>query len=373
MTVSSEKAIKVLYILPDLNIYGGVPKKTILLLENLRDNAVVFVYSEDYIEYSYLFSQYGGTVICEKRSSGLFLHLFSILRITHFYNINIVHSQFFYGKLLLFLLKFLNKKVKTVLSFVNGIELSSRKKYIIKLLMRMTTCRSIDRVIYISEFVKIQKEKEYPDLKLFNSEVIYNGISLDISEISGIKYQVNQRFSIVGIGGLTANKNYIVVLQAIKILVLDMRLSVHLTILGDGENKELLDKYISDNHLSAYISLLGYTDNVYRFLETASVFVHPCINEGFGLSVVESMLSGIPVIVSNTGALPELVDNGITGFTANPFDAMDWVEKILIFINDTNLRVKMATACRETATKRFSKDRFVKNYIRLYENILNEV
>ena len=84
--------------------------------------------------------------------------------------------------------------------------------------------------------------------------------------------------------------------------------------------------------------------------------------EAFGLGVVEALACGTPVIAINRGAMPELITDGETGFLANSVaEAVEAVEKV----NSISRR-----GCRESVEKRFSVDRMVEEYIRVYEKIL---
>jgi mannose-6-phosphate isomerase-like protein (cupin superfamily) len=87
-------------------------------------------------------------------------------------------------------------------------------------------------------------------------------------------------------------------------------------------------------------------------------------DEPFGLSVVESLACGTPVIAVNRGSIPELIKDGVTGFLVNNVDeAAEAVQKI-----DSISRKK----CRQTVEKKFSVDRMVDDYIKVYETILEK-
>jgi glycosyltransferase involved in cell wall biosynthesis len=93
--------------------------------------------------------------------------------------------------------------------------------------------------------------------------------------------------------------------------------------------------------------------------------LHPiAFAEPFGLSVVESMLCGTPVVAYARGSMPELVDEGVTGVLAHGVDsAVAGVERAVGFDR---------SACRQTAERRFSVDRMVDDYIEVYEGVLRD-
>jgi glycosyltransferase involved in cell wall biosynthesis len=98
-------------------------------------------------------------------------------------------------------------------------------------------------------------------------------------------------------------------------------------------------------------------------LGSAAALLHPIgFDEPFGLSVIEAMACGTPVIAYPRGSMPELIDHGVTGFLVNGVDAAaDAVQH--------GLRTLNRQACRDTAEHRFSATRMVNDYLAVYETI----
>jgi glycosyltransferase involved in cell wall biosynthesis len=124
--------------------------------------------------------------------------------------------------------------------------------------------------------------------------------------------------------------------------------------------KEKVEPFLNDE-----IVFLGPADPEKRnvLLKNALALLHPInFHEPFGLSVAEAMLCGTPVIAFNKGSMPELIENRKTGFLVN--DMYEAVESI----PEIN-RIDRAY-CRQYATEKFSIDKMVKDYIKVYEQIL---
>ena len=108
-----------------------------------------------------------------------------------------------------------------------------------------------------------------------------------------------------------------------------------------------------------------------EFFPNADVFVLvPPKVEGFGFSVLEAISFGIPVVVSNVCALPELVENGKTGFVVKPGSVNDLVEKLEILIKDQTLREKMGDAARKRFLEKFSIEKSNSGLLKIYNNAL---
>nr|WP_315394291.1 glycosyltransferase family 4 protein [uncultured Sphingobacterium sp.] len=102
-----------------------------------------------------------------------------------------------------------------------------------------------------------------------------------------------------------------------------------------------------------------------ELLSNASVLLHPInFREPFGLSVVESMASGTPVVAFNKGSMPELIDHGQDGFLAENIDEAIEMVKNIGFIN--------RKVCRKKVEDHFSKERMCQNYLAVYREILNK-
>ena len=81
-------------------------------------------------------------------------------------------------------------------------------------------------------------------------------------------------------------------------------------------------------------------DNLKTLYQAASVFLKISISEGFGLTFLEAMDAGVPVIGSNVGGIPDIIKDGENGFLVSPFDAEELANKLKILLEDEGLRDK---------------------------------
>lgn len=235
----------------------------------------------------------------------------------------------------------------------------------------------IDRIIAVSEsnrklFGKSKKS-------LVKVQTIYNGIDLDrfdCSAESTIKEELNisDRVVVIGVIGVFDKcKGHIYCLQAIERLLSEGRKDVVCLVIGDGREGEKLKGFVMGNNLQDFVRFLGYRTDVPALLNTIDMVVIPSVQESFGRVALEAMAMKVPLIATNVGGLPELVDDGITGILVPPKDVDSLSNAIKYLIDNSRLRKKMGDAGRKRVEGMFD----IKNNIRktedLYLSVLGNV
>ena len=154
---------------------------------------------------------------------------------------------------------------------------------------------------------------------------------------------------------LTRQKGVDVAVQALSLLPED----VALVVLGEGPERP---------HLEApRVHLPGRVPDVAAWLRRASVYVQPSRWEGFGLAVLEAMISGLPVVATNVSSLPELVVDGETGVLVPPDDPA----ALAAGIERALASPQMGAAGRERAVREFSVSKMADRTAALYTDLLS--
>ncbi len=147
-----------------------------------------------------------------------------------------------------------------------------------------------------------------------------------------------------------------------------------LLIVGGGYLRQGLEKLASELRVSEKIKFTGPVAHasVPAWLNQIDIFVNPSVHESetFGVAVLEASAMEIPVIVSRIGGLPEVVQEGITGFLVPPKDVNTIAKKIELLASDVNLRRRMGKAGREFVTKNYDWNENVKIMERLYDSLV---
>ena len=137
-------------------------------------------------------------------------------------------------------------------------------------------------------------------------------------------------------------------------------------IIGDGPDRPEIDTAISESGLEESFELLGERDDVAAQLAASDVFVLSSRSEGMPMSVLEAMASGLPVVASAVGGVPELVEDGVTGLLVTAGDEVQLRDALVRVLADAALRRKLGDAGRKRAEEAFDLPRFRRAHLELY-------
>lgn len=357
--------MKILYILSSYNIYGGTPKKTLDSLKYFNKRSSLYVYSNSYKEFKPQFEQTGAKIHEGTYGRNLYFHLRQLLKIIDKNQIDIVQTQFSMGETLGYLIKIFRPHVRLVVAFIGSSEPSRTKKIFLNYIYK-----KVDVFVYISQFVKGEKEGQFPLLVKKTSTIIYNGT--EKRQITGDAFPIMRHPSLFSISGLAKCKNINILIEALNCLKKQGEKKVFLYIAGDGPERKNLEQKINQYKLNKQVFLLGYQKNIGDLLEQTDIYLHPCYIEGFGIAVAEAMMASKPMILADAGALPELIENEKSGFIVDPFDAGAWADAILKLVEDNELAKTLGENARKRAEELFSIEPYVSSYESLYQELLDD-
>lgn len=167
-----------------------------------------------------------------------------------------------------------------------------------------------DEIICVSNTVK-QIFLEASGLKEYNVEVLYNTnetekiVEKSKEEVDDVVFDENI-VNICSVGKITRTKGYDRLARVHKKLM-EEGLNHHIYILGIGEEKDKINKYLEENNLQDTYTFLGFRDNPYKYMAKCDLFVCSSLREGFSTAVTESLLVGTPVISTLCSGAQELL------------------------------------------------------------------
>src|SRR3989338_5222514 len=200
-------------------------------------------------------------------------------------------------------------------------------------------------------------------------------IFTDVSEFLRVSPNQNaQRFNMVAAGRfIDREKNFSMLIRMMADLVKACP-NVHLTIFGDGPDRNYYHKIISSNDLGKYVKIKPWTDRagIINFFSSCDAYLLSSNYEGWGRVVIEAMASGLPVIMTDVGLAGEVVKNGVNGIVVPVDDLNAMSDAVQDIYNNKEKLVRMAKAGRETAriTALMSKENYLSLYKQSLENCL---
>lgn len=174
------------------------------------------------------------------------------------------------------------------------------------------------------------------------------------------KNQLEDKIVLTFIGALDKRKGITALLNSF-IAALSKEPRLRLVMIGAGPLEDFIKNFISEHKIENKIIRMPWQENerLPEILCGSDIFIYPSRpfggwEEQFGYSVAEASACGLPVISTNSGAIPDKVINGVTGFLVDPDNNKELVESILKLALDQDLRKKMGEAGRQFIVDNFS-------------------
>lgn len=148
------------------------------------------------------------------------------------------------------------------------------------------------------------------------------------------------------------------------------RLPARLVMVGDGPERPAAVHLAEELGLADRVDFLGSFPRVESLLPLTDLFLLPSRNESFGLAALEAMASGVPVVASSSGGLPEVVEDGVCGYLREDEDVDAMIAASLELLGSPERMKRFRAAGRERAVSMFAGDLIVPLYLEAYEAAL---
>jgi len=228
--------------------------------------------------------------------------------------------------------------------------------------------QSSDRITSVSRYLKERAQETFGITKPI--EVIYNFVDPDVFSphaqgklrLAGPDTKVLMHAS-----NFRAVKNIPVIIQTFA--EVRKRLQAKLVMVGDGPERAGAEQLARELGVHRDVLFLGNQDCMEELLPLADIFLLPSSSESFGLVALEAMSAEVPVVASNVGGIPEVVEHGFTGFLHDPGNVAGYVASSLKLLENEPLRRTMGRRGRRVARERFSAEEMVQRYVKVYESL----
>jgi glycosyltransferase involved in cell wall biosynthesis len=195
--------------------------------------------------------------------------------------------------------------------------------------------------------------------------VIRNGV--DLERFTPAPFPVDGPPTVVSVANLNAHKGQARLLEALRLLREELA-EARLVLVGDGRDRRRLEELAATLGLAGAVRFEGHVLDPRPFLAQAHVVALASDHEGFPNALLEAMASGRPVVATRVGGVPELVQDGTSGFLTEP-DPARLAERLRHLLTDRVLRQRMGSAARARA-EAFSWERVVRETEGVYREVL---
>jgi glycosyltransferase involved in cell wall biosynthesis len=276
----------------------------------------------------------------------------------------IVHGHLFHASVVLATIS-RSKGESRILTHHHGNLFALQGRRLHATLDRWATSR-FDHVVAVSKAVStfLGSTYRYPSSR---TSVIPNAWDQRFARISS----ASGAGHILCVANLRREKSLDVLLRAFEVVVI-AGIPARLTIVGEGPMRAELEELATRLGIDDKVTFAGFQPDIGPFLAKATVYCLPSSYETLGISILEAMAAGVPVVATRVGGLPELVQDGTTGYLVEAGDHRHLAERIMEIVNSTEMRDRMGAAA-ETAAAPYSIQAMVDKYLELYASMQKRV
>lgn len=210
---------------------------------------------------------------------------------------------------------------------------------------------------------------------------IHNGVDLNAIATAGTcrtpireSLGIPAQHQVVGnVANLFPGKGHRYLIEAAR-LVLNQYPDVTFVIVGNDkitEDAGRLRELAGHLRIQDRVIFTGFRRDVFQLMAAFDIFVLPSLWEGFGIVLLEAMALGKPVVGTEVGGIPEIIDNGLNGFLVEPRNPQQLAEKILKLLRNETLRNQMGQNGMQKVRDRFSIQRTVRETEKVYVMAIN--
>jgi len=286
----------------------------------------------------------------------LWKYLLLFIRIIRasFSNFDLIHAHYLFPTGFLALFPHFARR-KPLIVTTHGSDINFGKKSGLFCFLIKLVCRRASAVIFVSEYLAKEAEHLYSILpeKLsvincgVNTEVFCPQDKIVLRKKIGLP---SDKKIILFVGNLVKVKGVNFLLEAFPD-ILSREPDVLAVVIGEGEEKSGLETLAKDLGIEEFVRFEKFKSHleVASWISASDVFVLPSLKEGFGLVALEALSSGVPVVASRTGGLPEFVKDGENGFLVEPGDPSKIAEKVEVLLKDDKEYTNISKKARESA------------------------
>lgn len=230
----------------------------------------------------------------------------------------------------------------------------------------------VTNYVAISEAVKLHWINK--GIKREKIKTIYNGIHFEDITISPNEDKKSARIKLLIAGGVCKAKGQLLAIEALCMLPENVRNNITLYVAGWQNEKYVkqMKQIVAGKGYEKGVVFLGVVNDLHSQIGKFQIGLMCSRAEGFGRVTAEYMHGQLGVIASDSGANPELIENGVTGLMFKSGDARSLSDCILSFYHDRESLIRLSNAAQKKARAMYTQEKNARSIFELYEQILNK-
>lgn len=192
--------------------------------------------------------------------------------------------------------------------------------------------------------------------------MIFNGVDLNKC-LPKTSYALSEPAVLLHIGRFNEQKNHKGLLEAFSLIVQSCP-NCCLQLVGDGDLQEDMKTYAKTLGVQEKVSFLGSQTNIYPFLQEADIFLLPSKFEGMPMTIIEAMGTGLPIVASAVGGVPDMLEDHTSGILI-PCEPEATAHAVLELLEQENLRKKLGTTALKNSAA-FGAEHMARCYCDVY-------
>ena len=345
--------VRILHIITGLN-YGGAEKITLQLCKGLKehDHKVWVVGLSEKSDMLEIFINNGidtKSLHLNKNPFSIIQGVLNVRKLVKKERIHLIHAHMTHAMVFSVLLKLTFLRIPVVFT-PHSIQFGSDLRR--KILKWLKPFRKYD-ILFSRE--------QYRSCFKRNYRIIPNGI--DIAP-TGSDIQKYDSFTFLSVGRLEGMKNHSYLIPLVKRL--NEEHECRILIAGDGSLRHTLQNSIDENNLQEKIKLLGFRKDIFELCQRSHAFVLPSLWEGMPVSILEAGMAKLPVIATNVGSIPSIIDEA-TGYLCDLEGIYDNMKEVIENYGEAK---KKGEALYIRITDDFSVKSFIQKHMDLYFSVI---
>ena len=273
--------------------------------------------------------------------------------------VTVVHAQFLRENYIGVLAKLIGAPIKVLWTYHVDVEMKSHIKFANMLMTKLN-----DEIIAVSNFMKDQLVKK--GVKQSSIHVIYNGVPE--RQPSAMKRLASDVPLISVIGRLREEKGHMFLIETLEYLRgTSPELKWKCEIYGEGPIRKELETLVTEKRLTNEVQFFGHSEDIEEVYMNTDLVVIPSENEALSYVGIEALSYGIPLIGTSVGGIPEVIEDGVTGYLVEFGDKESLARKIERLLTDKEMYEKFSIHGKRHFATKFKTSTMIDKTFELYD------